>query len=55
MTSLDCRVGHGATSFLENITRDYIVSHTVGGEYTGKPDYLLKYVELVKYNAVIEK
>jgi hypothetical protein len=47
---MDERVGYGATSILEAIVKEYIVSNTVNGKYVGDLHYLTVCESLHKYN-----
>ena len=49
-TTLETRVGHATTSFLQEETRQYIEKHTINGKYTGEPKYLQIYTQLEAYN-----
>jgi len=48
--TLDTRVGHATTSFLQEETQKYIELNTVDGVYRGEPKYLQIYKSLQEYN-----
>lgn len=48
--TLDTRVGHRTTSFLERETKQYIELHTINGVFNGDRKYLDIYKTLTEYN-----
>lgn len=47
---MNVKPGFMATSILEELTKEYILVHTVNGNYTGNPGMLTAYDALRQYN-----
>jgi len=48
--TIETRVGHATTSFLEQETKKYIELNTIEGKYIGDPKYIQIYNNLRNYN-----
>ena len=46
---IDDRVGYATTGVILNHIEDYIKAYTINGKYIGKPEYLTKYEQMLKY------